>query len=166
MGSYLLNSAGECGIPSHLGVFVYVRQWWRGDSSEKKGRVDRTSQGKSFYRRCGNGRMSESSHSHLHFSHNDWSAHFLLLWAEGFVPVCSRKGEEIYHQLRRLGASLDWSRACFTLDPVRLQSVHHLLYQLENVYLKPVFVRIRQCYMLYYDKKYCCRNLREFMEIE
>ncbi|XP_070777490.1 valine--tRNA ligase, mitochondrial [Enoplosus armatus] len=27
------------------------------------------------------------------------------------------KGEEIYHQLRRLGASLDWSRACFTMDP-------------------------------------------------
>ncbi|KAM7383692.1 hypothetical protein PAMA_011175 [Pampus argenteus] len=27
------------------------------------------------------------------------------------------KGEEIYNQLRRLGASLDWSRACFTMDP-------------------------------------------------
>ncbi|XP_038822384.1 valine--tRNA ligase, mitochondrial isoform X1 [Salvelinus namaycush] len=27
------------------------------------------------------------------------------------------KGEEIYHQLRELGASLDWSRACFTMDP-------------------------------------------------
>ncbi|XP_076610498.1 valine--tRNA ligase, mitochondrial isoform X2 [Chaetodon auriga] len=30
----------------------------------------------------------------------------------------NEKGEEIYHQLRRLGASLDWSRACFTMDPV------------------------------------------------
>ncbi|XP_039976792.1 valine--tRNA ligase, mitochondrial [Xiphias gladius] len=28
-----------------------------------------------------------------------------------------KKGEEIYHQLRRLGASLDWNRACFTMDP-------------------------------------------------
>ncbi|XP_062265343.1 valine--tRNA ligase, mitochondrial isoform X1 [Platichthys flesus] len=27
------------------------------------------------------------------------------------------KGEEIYKQLRSLGASLDWSRACFTMDP-------------------------------------------------
>uniref|UniRef100_A0A7N6FDZ8 Valine--tRNA ligase, mitochondrial n=1 Tax=Anabas testudineus TaxID=64144 RepID=A0A7N6FDZ8_ANATE len=27
------------------------------------------------------------------------------------------KGDEIYHQLRTLGASLDWSRACFTMDP-------------------------------------------------
>lgn len=34
------------------------------------------------------------------------------------VPVSPRTGEEIYHQLRRLGASLDWSRACFTMDPV------------------------------------------------
>ncbi|XP_017286196.1 valine--tRNA ligase, mitochondrial isoform X1 [Kryptolebias marmoratus] len=29
----------------------------------------------------------------------------------------NEKGEEIYHQLRKLGASLDWSRACFTMDP-------------------------------------------------
>ncbi|KAM4549628.1 valine--tRNA ligase, mitochondrial isoform 2-T2 [Fundulus diaphanus] len=29
----------------------------------------------------------------------------------------NEKGEEIYHQLRQLGASLDWSRACFTMDP-------------------------------------------------
>ncbi|KAM4539406.1 valine--tRNA ligase, mitochondrial isoform 2-T2 [Odontesthes bonariensis] len=29
----------------------------------------------------------------------------------------NEKGEEIYHQLKRLGASLDWSRACFTMDP-------------------------------------------------
>ncbi|KAG7275461.1 hypothetical protein CRUP_008317 [Coryphaenoides rupestris] len=28
----------------------------------------------------------------------------------------NQKGDEIYQQLRRLGASLDWSRACFTLD--------------------------------------------------
>uniref|UniRef100_A0AAR2JDJ1 Valine--tRNA ligase, mitochondrial n=1 Tax=Pygocentrus nattereri TaxID=42514 RepID=A0AAR2JDJ1_PYGNA len=27
------------------------------------------------------------------------------------------KGDEIYHQLKKLGASLDWSRACFTMDP-------------------------------------------------
>ncbi|XP_041665838.1 valine--tRNA ligase, mitochondrial isoform X2 [Cheilinus undulatus] len=29
----------------------------------------------------------------------------------------NEKGDEIYEQLRKLGASLDWSRACFTLDP-------------------------------------------------
>uniref|UniRef100_A0A8C9WUA4 Valine--tRNA ligase, mitochondrial n=1 Tax=Sander lucioperca TaxID=283035 RepID=A0A8C9WUA4_SANLU len=29
----------------------------------------------------------------------------------------NEKGEEIYQQLRALGASLDWSRACFTMDP-------------------------------------------------
>ncbi|XP_069491410.1 valine--tRNA ligase, mitochondrial [Ambystoma mexicanum] len=27
-----------------------------------------------------------------------------------------RKGDEIFHQLRTLGASLDWDRACFTMD--------------------------------------------------
>ncbi|XP_041811024.1 valine--tRNA ligase, mitochondrial isoform X2 [Chelmon rostratus] len=35
----------------------------------------------------------------------------------------NEKGEEIYHQLRRLGASLDWSRACFTMDPDFSRSV-------------------------------------------
>ncbi|KAA8586088.1 hypothetical protein FQN60_007657 [Etheostoma spectabile] len=29
----------------------------------------------------------------------------------------NERGEEIYQQLRALGASLDWSRACFTMDP-------------------------------------------------
>uniref|UniRef100_A0A671R8Q2 Valine--tRNA ligase, mitochondrial n=1 Tax=Sinocyclocheilus anshuiensis TaxID=1608454 RepID=A0A671R8Q2_9TELE len=29
----------------------------------------------------------------------------------------NEKGDEIYYQLRKLGASLDWSRACFTMDP-------------------------------------------------
>uniref|UniRef100_A0A673HCZ5 Valine--tRNA ligase, mitochondrial n=1 Tax=Sinocyclocheilus rhinocerous TaxID=307959 RepID=A0A673HCZ5_9TELE len=29
----------------------------------------------------------------------------------------NQKGDEIYYQLRKLGASLDWSRACFTMDP-------------------------------------------------
>ncbi|XP_078075232.1 valine--tRNA ligase, mitochondrial-like [Mustelus asterias] len=28
------------------------------------------------------------------------------------------KGDEIYNQLRRLGSSLDWDRACFTMDTV------------------------------------------------
>ncbi|XP_059206292.1 valine--tRNA ligase, mitochondrial isoform X2 [Centropristis striata] len=33
------------------------------------------------------------------------------------------KGDEIYKQLRRLGASLDWSRACFTMDPAFSRAV-------------------------------------------
>lgn len=34
------------------------------------------------------------------------------------APPVPRKGDRIYQQLRRLGASLDWERACFTMDPV------------------------------------------------
>uniref|UniRef100_A0AAQ5Y473 Valine--tRNA ligase, mitochondrial n=1 Tax=Amphiprion ocellaris TaxID=80972 RepID=A0AAQ5Y473_AMPOC len=40
---------------------------------------------------------------------------------DGFIQEVwkwkNEKGDEIYHQLRMLGASLDWSRACFTMDP-------------------------------------------------
>ena len=32
--------------------------------------------------------------------------------------LCFRKGDRIYEQLKCLGASLDWSREMFTLDPV------------------------------------------------
>ncbi|XP_070702289.1 valine--tRNA ligase, mitochondrial isoform X2 [Pempheris klunzingeri] len=35
----------------------------------------------------------------------------------------NEKGDEIYQQLRRLGASLDWSRACFTMDPAYSRAV-------------------------------------------
>lgn len=99
--------------------FVFCRQWLREDCFGTKGSADRTLPGKSFYRRCGNGRMSKSSHRHIYFYSvvcqffNSFNQKILL---------CPSKEEEIYHQLRRLGASLDWSRACFTLDPVSLQS--------------------------------------------
>lgn len=35
----------------------------------------------------------------------------------------SRKGDRIYHQLKKLGSSLDWDRACFTMDPVCRQNL-------------------------------------------
>lgn len=44
------------------------------------------------------------------------------LFGAGFhqpdILLFHSKQESIYHQLRKLGASLDWSRTCFTLDPV------------------------------------------------
>uniref|UniRef100_A0A3B4ZFC4 Valine--tRNA ligase, mitochondrial n=1 Tax=Stegastes partitus TaxID=144197 RepID=A0A3B4ZFC4_9TELE len=42
----------------------------------------------------------------------------------------NEKGEEIYHQLRMLGASLDWSRACFTMDPSYSRAVTAAFVQL------------------------------------
>ncbi|KAG7225370.1 hypothetical protein INR49_027359 [Caranx melampygus] len=44
----------------------------------------------------------------------------------------NEKGEEIYHQLRRLGASLDWSRACFTMDPVFSRAVTEAFVRLSD----------------------------------
>ncbi|XP_056271759.1 valine--tRNA ligase, mitochondrial isoform X8 [Pseudoliparis swirei] len=41
-------------------------------------------------------------------------------------------GEEIYHQLRRLGASLDWSRACFTMDPAFSRAVTEAFVRLSD----------------------------------
>lgn len=40
---------------------------------------------------------------------------WVLIWA--CLSTC-RKGDRIYHQLKKLGSSLDWNRACFTMDPV------------------------------------------------
>lgn len=53
------------------------RQWWRGDSSGRKGSADRTSPETSFCRRCGSGRMSESS--------SLFASHEFVVWAIVFI---------------------------------------------------------------------------------
>lgn len=35
----------------------------------------------------------------------------------------SEKGDRIYHQLKKLGSSFDWDRACFTMDPKLCRAV-------------------------------------------
>ena len=42
--------------------------------------------------------------------------HFSELFMKGVLRC--RKGDRIYTQLKRLGGSYDWDRACFTMDPV------------------------------------------------
>ncbi|KAM6968176.1 valine--tRNA ligase [Aplochiton taeniatus] len=43
------------------------------------------------------------------------------LGRDGFIQEVwkwkNEKGDRIYHQLKKLGSSLDWGRACFTMDP-------------------------------------------------
>nr|XP_056706831.1 valine--tRNA ligase isoform X1 [Euleptes europaea] len=43
------------------------------------------------------------------------------LGREAFIEAVwkwkNEKGDRIYHQLKKLGASMDWDRACFTMDP-------------------------------------------------
>lgn len=51
---------------------------------------------------------------------------------------CS-KGDRIYEQMKKMGASLDWSRACFTMDDVRSQINYCLT----------CFVKIYTLYMVY-----------------
>ena len=42
-------------------------------------------------------------------------------------PMLFRKGDRIYHQLRKSGCSLDWDRAVFTMDEVRQSLLAKLL---------------------------------------
>uniref|UniRef100_A0A8B9KKM6 Valine--tRNA ligase n=1 Tax=Astyanax mexicanus TaxID=7994 RepID=A0A8B9KKM6_ASTMX len=44
----------------------------------------------------------------------------------------NEKGDRIYHQLKKLGSSLDWDRACFTMDPVKCTVLFHLSKRLVN----------------------------------
>ncbi|XP_038672874.1 valine--tRNA ligase [Scyliorhinus canicula] len=48
----------------------------------------------------------------------------------GFLTA--RKGDRIYHQLRKLGSSLDWDRACFTMDPKLCQAVEEAFIRLHD----------------------------------
>ncbi|CAN0389372.1 unnamed protein product [Lampetra fluviatilis] len=42
------------------------------------------------------------------------------------------KGDRIYHQLRTLGSSLDWDRACFTMDPKLSRAVQEAFVRLHD----------------------------------
>ncbi|GCB66370.1 hypothetical protein scyTo_0014992 [Scyliorhinus torazame] len=42
------------------------------------------------------------------------------------------KGDRIYHQLRKLGSSLDWDRACFTMDPKLSRAVEEAFIRLHD----------------------------------
>ncbi|XP_043542801.1 valine--tRNA ligase isoform X2 [Chiloscyllium plagiosum] len=44
----------------------------------------------------------------------------------------NEKGDRIYHQLRKLGSSLDWDRACFTMDPKLSRAVEEAFIQLHD----------------------------------
>lgn len=50
-------------------------------------------------------------------------------------------GDRIYKQLRRLGSSYDWSRACFTMDPKCVKAV------------KEAFVRLHEEGVIYRDMR-------------
>ncbi|KAM8952751.1 valine--tRNA ligase [Pelodytes ibericus] len=53
----------------------------------------------------------------------------------------SEKGDRIYHQLRMLGSSLDWDRACFTMDPKLSLAVQE------------AFIRLHEAGIIYRSKR-------------
>ncbi|KAM8793845.1 valine--tRNA ligase [Eudromia elegans] len=67
------------------------------------------------------------------------------LGREGFLREVWRwkeqKGDRIYHQLRSLGASMDWDRACFTMDPKLSRAVSE------------AFVRLHERGLIYRSKR-------------
>ncbi|XP_077317271.1 valine--tRNA ligase isoform X2 [Lithobates pipiens] len=53
----------------------------------------------------------------------------------------NEKGDRIYHQLRILGSSLDWDRACFTMEP-----------KLSNA-VQEAFIRLHEASVIYRSKR-------------
>lgn len=43
-----------------------------------------------------------------------------------------RKGEVIYDQFRKMGAGVDWDRACFMMDPKIKRAVAHAFIQMHE----------------------------------
>lgn len=43
-----------------------------------------------------------------------------------------RKGDRIYLQLRKIGGSFDWNRACFTMDPKLCRAVTEAFVRLHD----------------------------------
>ncbi|KAM4697001.1 valine--tRNA ligase [Rhinophrynus dorsalis] len=67
------------------------------------------------------------------------------LGREGFIEEVWKwkreKGDRIYHQLRILGSSLDWDRACFTMDPKLSFAVQE------------AFIRLHEAGVIYRSKR-------------
>ncbi|XP_075042710.1 valine--tRNA ligase [Mixophyes fleayi] len=67
------------------------------------------------------------------------------LGREGFIEEVWKwkreKGDRIYHQLRILGSSLDWDRACFTMEPKLSEAVQE------------AFIRLHETGMIYRSKR-------------
>lgn len=78
---------------------------------------DRTTAEMSSSKKSADGKTSESAPRFIHPA-VDVFLFLCIINDRLFVNLLYRKGDEIYHQLRKLGASLDWSRTCFTMDPV------------------------------------------------
>ncbi|XP_044275514.1 valine--tRNA ligase [Varanus komodoensis] len=53
----------------------------------------------------------------------------------------NEKGDRIYHQLKKLGSSMDWDRACFTMDP-----------KLSNA-VQEAFIRLHEEGVIYRSKR-------------
>nr|XP_028575627.1 valine--tRNA ligase isoform X1 [Podarcis muralis] len=54
------------------------------------------------------------------------------LFVEAVWKWKTEKGDRIYHQLKKLGASMDWDRACFTMDPKLSNSVQEAFIRLHE----------------------------------
>ncbi|XP_060095119.1 valine--tRNA ligase [Heteronotia binoei] len=67
------------------------------------------------------------------------------LGREAFIEAVwkwkNEKGDRIYHQLKKLGASMDWDRACFTMDP-----------KLSNA-VQEAFIRLHEEGVIYRSKR-------------
>ena len=48
------------------------------------------------------------------------------------ICILIRKGHRIYDQLKKLGSSFDWDRACFTMDPKLCKAVTEAFVRLHD----------------------------------
>ena len=72
-----------------------------------------------LHTRCAFWRHVKSTASEPGLRRNCPTSSSKIKWS---VPYFDRKGDRIYEQLRKMGVSVDWDRACFTMDPVSINN--------------------------------------------
>ena len=109
----------RCGTLAVITLASPPRWWWRRSWWEKRAWAATIWAGRSLSRRSGSGRTSEWRRP-LERDKGDPKARD----TDRSISLCLiRKGDRIYHQLKKLGSSLDWDRACFTMDTVSSPSL-------------------------------------------
>lgn len=80
-----------------------------------------------------------------------------------------RKGDRIYHQLKKLGSSLDWDRACFTMDPVSFPfapvfspplGFHPFVDPTESAFVQKLSYAVQEAFVRMHDEGVIYRSKR------
>ena len=92
-----------------------------------------------MWKKCGSGRTSKLLIFNLKVKTFSVQISLYRMYLLYHIFVSFRKGDRIYEQQKLMGISVDWDRACFTMEPVSNNNYRTLLFDGSQNYRKIQF---------------------------